>query len=175
MLWSTPFTNDGASLTGEIVIVKVCTLDVSMPPLAVPPLSFRLTLQFVNPLAFAAGVKVRLPSTGFTAGRVANRALLSVKTMKVKDWPLSSARPGADSAGPAQVRLYSGIFQHSFIGTGRKTRSVIHPCQGDVHQGGRGRVNQAIGSTPANTYRPADIQRRMVGQVAQIRSLDLPG
>ena len=47
---------EGVSATGLIVIVKVCSGDVSWPPLAVPPLSFRTSLMSAVPKAFAAGV-----------------------------------------------------------------------------------------------------------------------
>ena len=64
---SAPLVNDGASLTAVTVIVKVCVALVSTPPLAVPPLSWIVTVTVAVPTAFAAGVKVSVP-VGLTAG-----------------------------------------------------------------------------------------------------------
>src|SRR5436190_6843058 len=41
--------NAGASLTGWIVIEKVCAADVSLPPLAVPPLSRAWIVTVADP------------------------------------------------------------------------------------------------------------------------------
>ena len=46
----------GASLTGFTVMVKVWSAEVSMPPLAVPPLSWACTVMVAVPLALAAAV-----------------------------------------------------------------------------------------------------------------------
>jgi hypothetical protein len=48
--------NDGASLTGVTVIVKVWEAEVSTPPFATPPLSFKEIVIVAEPFAFAAGV-----------------------------------------------------------------------------------------------------------------------
>ena len=55
-VWFAPFVNYGASLTAVTVIVKVCGGEVSLPPFAVPPLSFAVTVTVALPLAFDAGV-----------------------------------------------------------------------------------------------------------------------
>ena len=46
----------GASLTGRIVMVKLCAPPVSAPPPAVPPLSCKRTVTVAVPLALEAGV-----------------------------------------------------------------------------------------------------------------------
>jgi hypothetical protein len=48
--------NEGTSLTGLTVIVNVCEVEVSCPPLAVPPSSLRTIVMVADPLAFVAGV-----------------------------------------------------------------------------------------------------------------------
>jgi hypothetical protein len=48
--------NDGASFIAVTVIVKVCALLVSEPPLATPPSSLSTTVSVAEPLALAAGV-----------------------------------------------------------------------------------------------------------------------
>ncbi len=65
-----------------IVIVKVCPALVSTPPLAVPPSSCACTVTVADPVAFAAGVKVKVPFAA-TAGCTENNAVLSLPTMKV--------------------------------------------------------------------------------------------
>ena len=52
--------NVGCWLTGVTVTVKVC-VTVSMPPLAVPPLSITVTVIVTTPLTLACGVKVSVP------------------------------------------------------------------------------------------------------------------
>ena len=55
-VWSAPLVKLGASLTAVTVMVKVWVALVSTPPLAVPPLSWMLTVTVAEPLALAAGV-----------------------------------------------------------------------------------------------------------------------
>ena len=55
-VWSAPLVNDGASLTAVTVMVNVCGAEVSLPPFAVPPLSFATSVIVAVPFAFAAGV-----------------------------------------------------------------------------------------------------------------------
>ena len=43
-------------MTLVTVMVKVWDAEVSTPPLAVPPLSFRVTVMVAEPLALSAGV-----------------------------------------------------------------------------------------------------------------------
>ena len=88
---STPTVNVGASFTAVTVIVIVCGTLVSSPPFATPPLSWSLTETVAVPLALAAGVYVRSPLDGSTAGWTLNRALLSFVTMKFRTWPESPA------------------------------------------------------------------------------------
>ena len=78
----------GASLTSVTVILKVSGALVSRPP----PSSCRRTVRFATPLAFAAGVKVSVPSASM-AGWTRNRSSLSLLTRKSRAWPLSSAGP----------------------------------------------------------------------------------
>src|SRR5437764_311703 len=82
--WSAPLVKVGASLTAVTLIRKVCAALVSLPPLAVPPLSFRTIVIVELPLAFGAGVNVRVPLAEI-AGCVENRALLLLLvTLKVR-------------------------------------------------------------------------------------------
>ncbi len=55
-VWSGPLVKLGASLTGVTVMVKLCAVEVSTPPLAVPPLSCSTSVIVAVPLALAAGV-----------------------------------------------------------------------------------------------------------------------
>jgi len=56
VIWSAPTVKLGTSLTAGTLIVKVCTAEVSTPPLAVPPSSCSATETVALPLALAAGV-----------------------------------------------------------------------------------------------------------------------
>src|SRR5262249_36496794 len=96
--------NVGASLTAFTVIVNVWVVDVSDPPLAVPPLSFNCTVMVAVPLAFAAGVNVSVPS-GAIDGATANRpAFVFPVTLNVSACPDSSAGPALmPVANPATV------------------------------------------------------------------------
>ena len=78
---SPPSLKVGASLTGVIVIVAVCAVEVSLPPLLVPPSSTAVTVMVAVPLASAAGVKVRVPAVSI-AGSAANSAGWSTVTVK---------------------------------------------------------------------------------------------
>ena len=80
-------------MTELTVMVKVWGAEVSLPPLAVPPLSFRVTVTLATPLAFAAGVKVRVPAE-LMVGGVLKREGLSLVTRKMRVWLASSAGPG---------------------------------------------------------------------------------
>ena len=62
-----PFVNDGGSLTPVTVIVNVCGGLVSMPPFAVPPLSWTVRVTIAEPTASGAGVNVSVP-LGLTDG-----------------------------------------------------------------------------------------------------------
>src|SRR5438309_1089272 len=107
-VWSAPSAKEGASLTGVIVIVKVCAALVSTPPLAVPPLSLARTVTVAVPRALAARGSAGLPF-GETAGWEVNRALLLLVTRNETAWPDSSAgpavmavaQPEADCAPPS--------------------------------------------------------------------------
>src|SRR5436190_1781846 len=68
---SGPLVKLGGSLTAVIVMVKVCGALVSLPPLAVPPLSLATTVMVAEPLASAAPVKVNVP-VGEMAGATSN-------------------------------------------------------------------------------------------------------
>ena len=83
-VWSAPLVKLGTSFTAVTLITNVCAALVSTPPLAVPPLSCKRTVIVALPLAFAAGVKVRLPFEEFTAGSTLNSASLFVVTRNVR-------------------------------------------------------------------------------------------
>src|SRR4030095_1074260 len=69
---SPPFVNEGTSLTELTVMVKLCD-EVSTPPLAVPPLSFKATVMTADPFALATDVKVSVPLESI-AGPAENNA-----------------------------------------------------------------------------------------------------
>jgi hypothetical protein len=73
-------------------MVKVRAALVSMPPSAVPPLSWSWTLIVAEPLASAAGVKVSVPSAA-TAGCDENSAVLLLVAMKFSACPLHPRAP----------------------------------------------------------------------------------
>ncbi len=71
-------------MTALTVIVNVSEVDVSTPPFAVPPSSFKLKVMVADPFALAAGVKVSVPLE-LIAGAVENNAALVLPvTWKVK-------------------------------------------------------------------------------------------
>src|SRR5262249_60560878 len=72
------------------------------PPLAVPPSSGATTVTIALPKASGAGVKVSLPVAS-TAGCALNRPLLSLVTLKLTVWPLSSAGPGLTAVAQAAL------------------------------------------------------------------------
>ena len=82
----------GASFAALSVMVKVCAAFVSTPPLAVPPLSWTVTVTVALPLAFAAGVKVSAPLAA-RAGWALKRALALFVRVKLNVWADSSAGP----------------------------------------------------------------------------------
>ena len=65
-----------ASLTGVTLITKFCVALTSTPPSTTPPSSRTRSVIVAVPLAFGAGVKVRLPFVPLTAGCVLKSALL---------------------------------------------------------------------------------------------------
>ena len=77
---SAPLVKLGASLTGVSVIVKFCVAEVSKPPFAVPPLSWRRSVRLAEPFAFGAVVKLSAP-VGDTAGGTENMPGLSFAVM----------------------------------------------------------------------------------------------
>ena len=85
----------GASFTFVTLSVNVCAALVSTPPLSVPPSSCARTVTVAEPKAFAAGVKVNVPSAAI-AGWLLNSALLSFETRK-------STTCVDSSAGPAEM------------------------------------------------------------------------
>src|SRR5262249_38016274 len=60
VVWSAILEMTGGSLTALTRTVKV-RLTVFCPPLAVPPLSWTVTVMMAAPLALATGVNVRAP------------------------------------------------------------------------------------------------------------------
>ncbi len=86
---------DGASFTAFTVMTNVCSPDVSVPPLAVPPSSETWSVMVAVPLALAAGLKVSVPLAA-TAGPAAKRpALVLPVIVNETVWP--------DSPGPAEM------------------------------------------------------------------------
>jgi hypothetical protein len=65
--WSAIGLNVGAWLTGRTVTVKLWKT-VSMPPLAVPPLSLTVTVITAEPLTFCAGWKLSVAFVASAAG-----------------------------------------------------------------------------------------------------------
>src|SRR5258708_2225690 len=92
---SGPLLKLGGSLTGVTLMTNVCAALVSMPPLAVPPLSCSFTVTVAVPLALGAAVKLRVPD-GVIVGWVVTRALLLLLTMKSSAWP-------GGAGGPAEM------------------------------------------------------------------------
>src|SRR3954453_3810326 len=74
-------------------MVKVTDGDVSAPPFAVPPSSWAATVTDALPFAFAAGVKVSVPS-GAIDGCTLKSALLLLVAAKVTLCDDSLAGPG---------------------------------------------------------------------------------
>ena len=85
--------NEGASFTGFTVIVNEAGVDVSCPPLAVPPSSLSTTSMVAVPDASAAGVYVRVPVL-LIAGAAENRVgFVFPVTRNVSVWPDSPGGP----------------------------------------------------------------------------------
>ena len=76
-----------------MVIVKDWGGLVSMPPLAIPPLSTARTVTVADPRASSPWLKVSVPF-GRTCGWTVNRPGLSLVTLNVTDWPASAGGPG---------------------------------------------------------------------------------
>ena len=68
-------------MTAVTVMVKVCDAEVSIPPLAVPPLSCTVTVKSELPVAFAAGVKLSVPSVPMLGPALNKAALLTPDTV----------------------------------------------------------------------------------------------
>src|SRR5262245_40188347 len=77
-------------------MVKVWLALVSVPPLAVPPVSWMWMVTVAVPFWLAAGVKFRTPVAD-TAGWALNSVLLSLVATKSTVW--------ADSFGPAVMLI----------------------------------------------------------------------
>ena len=97
-------------------IVKVCDVLVSLPPLAVPPLSTACTVTVAVPEAFGAGVKVSDPSAA-TAGcpPTVKSRLLEFMTANVTLWPDSSAGPGLIAVAQPGVDLRPCVLEHDRV------------------------------------------------------------
>ncbi len=110
---SAPFVNDGASLTAVTVMVNVCSPELSVPPLAVPPSSAIRSVIVAEPLALAAGVKVSVPLAA-TAGPAAKRAAfvlpVTVKPTVWADSPVPAlipvAQPATDAAPESSLTVW---------------------------------------------------------------------
>src|SRR5439155_1642430 len=87
-VWSVPLVKPGGSLTAVAVIVNVCAALVSLPPLAVPPLSCATMVTVAVPLALAAVWYVSAPVEPLIVGTVVkNLALVLYTELEyVIDW-----------------------------------------------------------------------------------------
>ena len=83
----------GAALTPDTVIRNVCDVDVSAPPLAVPPLSDNVSVIVADPLASVAGVKVSVPFDATAGATLKSAAFVLPVTLNVSVWPASSGPP----------------------------------------------------------------------------------
>src|SRR5579871_3053286 len=92
MAESAPAAATGASFTGVTRMPNDTAAEVSMPPFAVPPLSWSWTVIVAAPFAFGAVVNVSTP-VGLIAGSAANSAGLLVETRKVSVCDDSFAGP----------------------------------------------------------------------------------
>src|SRR5262249_20322750 len=92
-VWSAPLVNEGASFRESTLMEKVCSVDVSIPPLAVPPSSLSDIVTVVPPLALAAGVSACVPFE-LMAGGLENKPGFSFTTVKLRVRPDSLAGPG---------------------------------------------------------------------------------
>src|ERR1051325_9175172 len=86
-------TNVGASLMEVMVMRNVWGGGVTPPPLAVPPLSWRVTVTVTLPFSSGAGVKLSVP-VGLSEGCTEKRLGLVFVNVKVKTWLDSFAGPG---------------------------------------------------------------------------------
>src|SRR5260370_1189086 len=68
-----PWVRGGGSLTGPARGWRVGGAGGPPPPLAVPPLSCRVTATWATPLVLGAGLNVRFPVAASTAGPAVNR------------------------------------------------------------------------------------------------------
>src|SRR5207237_1942042 len=80
----------GAQLTE---MVKLCGPEVSTPPLATPPLSWRVIVIVAAPLTLVVGVKVSVPLELIAGPAENNPGLVLPVTLKVSVWPDSLAGP----------------------------------------------------------------------------------
>src|SRR5437899_2100449 len=92
---SGPLVKLGASLTAVTLMLKVCGALVSLPPLAVPPLSRATIVMRAVPLALAAAVNVSVPVGAMAGPEENNPGLVLLVTMNVIVWPASFAGPTA--------------------------------------------------------------------------------
>jgi hypothetical protein len=107
-VWLPPLVKLGTSLTAVTVIVNVWSAPWLSPPFEVPPLSARLTVTVAEPLAFAAGVYVRVPFAAI-AGWVLNSALLSFR--RASRLGALVGRAGDDPGGPAAGGLGAYVLR----------------------------------------------------------------
>ena len=103
----------GASFTGTKLMVKVLVAR-STPPLAVPPSSCTMTVTVAEPLAFADGVKVRVPPV--SAGATLKSEGLSLVTERpLMVWLDSLAGPVVTVAKPTLAAALSSSTTTLFV------------------------------------------------------------
>ena len=99
-----PTVNTGGSLTLLTVIVKVCGAEVSIPPLAVPPLSASTDCTVAVPNVPFVAVNVRVPVGETTGAALKVRLPVADSTVVVK------LRVWADSSGgPAEIAVWKFV------------------------------------------------------------------
>jgi hypothetical protein len=118
----------GLSFTAFTVMVNVCAVELSTPPLAVPPLSFSTTVIVAVPLAFVAEVKVSVPLAAM-AGAAENKAAFVLPvTWNVSVWAASSAGPAESAvAQPAMLCAPQSSLTVTFVPLVKVGRPCLSP------------------------------------------------
>src|SRR5207245_5420600 len=95
-------------------MVNVCGGDVSTPPLAVPPMSFRTSVTTEDPDVFGLGVNVSVPFE-LSSGPIENSpGFVKSVTLKFTVCPDSSGGPGEIAVAQLLI-VWSGAFSLTTI------------------------------------------------------------
>ena len=127
--------NCGGSLTEVMAIVAMWLVDVSLPPLVVPPSSSAVTVMVAVPFALAAGVNVRVPA-GSMVGWVWKRLVWSTWTVKARCLVGFVGWSGLDRGRPSADRNGAAVFVHVEVAVVVEGRRVV-----DGRDRDRGGVN----------------------------------